>query len=451
MLRTVFLLVVSMSIAGSVAAAGVLLLKALLRDRLPARTGCYVWLVAIALFLLPLRQLVPGIPPSAAQSTVYNSSIINSVTLPQNTESAEPTTALQSPFRDIRTPLGVIWAAGMLLYFGAKAVSYRRFRRQILRGAMPCGKDTQDALVLAMKRTNCQSPVRLFCRVGVQTPLTFGVARPIILLPGEHIPPERLEMILTHELVHIRQHDLLYKLCSMLAAGIHWFNPFAHLMAADIDDACELRCDREVVRILGEERKKSYCELLIDTAILPCTSENGLFTASLGRRRKLIKRRVYSIMTANACRPALKAVIIACVVAASALGVACSPMVEIPDSTNVHIEDVPDVVDVSSTNDADNSTKPADDTLLCTVVEKYYTGDDPTPISVKTKTISLPTWMEEQEIGYSVESRYSGEGHTVVTYMLADVDEDANVPEWYHVQWQMTQERRLSEEPLDEI
>ena len=65
-------------------------------------------------------------------------------------------------------------------------------------------------------------------------PCTAGWIRPVILLPDEYSTwsRERLEVVLLHEMSHIRRMDIVPHLLSEVARVIYWFNPLVWLAAA---------------------------------------------------------------------------------------------------------------------------------------------------------------------------------------------------------------------------
>src|SRR5690554_4923310 len=61
-------------------------------------------------------------------------------------------------------------------------------------------------------------------------PFTFGWKKPIIVLPeGIKEDPEKLNMAIQHELVHIRRGDYLLQLALSVIESLFWFHPIVHL------------------------------------------------------------------------------------------------------------------------------------------------------------------------------------------------------------------------------
>jgi hypothetical protein len=79
----------------------------------------------------------------------------------------------------------------------------------------------------------------------VAMPCTSGWRRPVIILPESALDwdDERREMVLLHELAHIRRGDIMWHLIAQLAVAVHWFNPFvwaaARSMRADAERAAD--------------------------------------------------------------------------------------------------------------------------------------------------------------------------------------------------------------------
>ena len=75
-------------------------------------------------------------------------------------------------------------------------------------------------------------------------------AGPVILLPAaaSEWPAKRLEMVLTHELAHVRRRDLWWRLAGTLACCLYWFHPLAWWAAAQQRKESEMACDDQVLK-----------------------------------------------------------------------------------------------------------------------------------------------------------------------------------------------------------
>ncbi|MGH7574653.1 MAG: M56 family metallopeptidase, partial [Longimicrobiales bacterium] len=80
-------------------------------------------------------------------------------------------------------------------------------------------------------------------------PLTWGVLRPVVLLPASTAqwPAARLEAVLRHELAHVRRFDVLTQLIAEIACALHWFNPLVWLVAKRLRIEREMACDDDVI------------------------------------------------------------------------------------------------------------------------------------------------------------------------------------------------------------
>ena len=102
----------------------------------------------------------------------------------------------------------------------------------------------------------------------IVSPLTYGLFRPIILLPKgtDYNNIRHLNYVLTHELIHIKRLDVLYKWLLVLTLCIHWFNPIVWLFYRLANRDLELSCDEAVVKKYGESNKAEYALTLINLA-----------------------------------------------------------------------------------------------------------------------------------------------------------------------------------------
>ncbi|WP_342118224.1 class D beta-lactamase [Pseudoduganella sp. OTU4001] len=97
------------------------------------------------------------------------------------------------------------------------------------------------------------------------SPMLLGLFRPRLLLPrhlGGFDPLQR-ELIVEHEMTHLRRHDLQWMAAGVLLQTLLWFNPFMRLLRANLTWAQELGCDRDVLRGRPPAQRKAYAAALV--------------------------------------------------------------------------------------------------------------------------------------------------------------------------------------------
>ena len=217
--------------------------------------------------------------------------------------------------------MGVTAAVFAILYI----VSYRRFRR-----ALPLEGPAAEAWLQAHPT---KRKLSLRTLAGLSSPLTYGILRPVILLPEGLDPAEgEATYALEHEYIHARRLDALWKLLLALTVCVHWFNPFVWLMWFLANRDLELSCDEEVLRRFGTEQRGDYARALLameeKRALLPPLHSG--FGAGTTKERILA---IMKYKKATVLSVALAAVLVAAL-AACALGGAEKPQ-ETPEPTAV--------------------------------------------------------------------------------------------------------------------
>jgi hypothetical protein len=100
----------------------------------------------------------------------------------------------------------------------------------------------------------------------VNTPLTCGVLRPLILLPANALDWDeaQLKTVLLHESAHVRRRDCLAKYVTQASRALLWWNPLAWISAARLYHEQELACDEAVLS--AGVAPEDYAKALLDTA-----------------------------------------------------------------------------------------------------------------------------------------------------------------------------------------
>lgn len=164
--------------------------------------------------------------------------------------------------------LPLIWMIGSpltLLFLGLGLIGAERYRRQarvILSG------DIVDRCAKLASRIGVRQTVLVAFSERVISPVLIGILKPLILLPitaETGWTPAQLEIVLLHELAHVRRWDNLVNLIQRLAEGILFFQPAVWIVSRWLTLEREHCCDELVVRVTG--RAQDYATALAELAL----------------------------------------------------------------------------------------------------------------------------------------------------------------------------------------
>lgn len=188
--------------------------------------------------------------------------------------------------------LKFVWIAGAIGFAAYFIITYIRNIYKF-RESLPVDGSTAD---MWAARMGVRRKVRVRESDYINSPLTYGIARPVILMPAgsvDMIEEEQLGYIFAHELVHIKRFDSIAKIFVMAAVCVNWFNPFAWVMYVLVNRDIELSCDDAVVRRIENASRSDYAMTLVRFAEL---KETSIFAFnSFGK--SVLTERVNEIMT----------------------------------------------------------------------------------------------------------------------------------------------------------
>lgn len=157
----------------------------------------------------------------------------------------------------VGTPLAFVWLATGL-------VGGERLRRDSL--------VVDEGPLVAMGNRLAES-LRIRGRVAiavcdrVAAPVLVGIVRPLVLLPPSAITgwsPDEIEMVLLHELAHVRRWDNLVNLVQRVVEAVLFFHPAVWIVSTWVRRDRESCCDALVVARTGQPHR--YAETLVTLA-----------------------------------------------------------------------------------------------------------------------------------------------------------------------------------------
>src|SRR5688572_13163830 len=187
--------------------------------------------------------------------------------------------------------LRFLWVAGasvVLFRLIVGSLTIRRLRRHSLAVEGSSWDNILDDLraVFSLRR-----PVTL--RISTQTipPMTWGIFRPVVLLPATAMewPDSRRRLVLAHELAHVKRNDGIIQILLQAVCSLHWFNPIVWYAARRLRIERECACDDQVLK-LGADADDYADHLLQVARTLNPGSGLSLATVAMAHRSQLETR-----------------------------------------------------------------------------------------------------------------------------------------------------------------
>lgn len=285
----------------------------------------------------PQEDAVSVVPEQTRSEVVENSTQFEMTPIPDTDIEyieVKPSKSFSEIFFDM---LPVIWGVGIGVIAAFFGINYWKGIREF-RMSLPVENEFVNEW-LSSHQLRRNITIRQYdC---IHTPLTYGIFRPVILLPKESLEqsPSTLNFILAHEWVHIRRFDCVTKILLTAALCIHWMNPLVWVMYLLFNRDIELSCDETVLHLLGRNRRSDYALALIDME----EQKGGFASFASGFGRNAIEERIRAIMKmkkASLITILAAVVVVACVSILFATSAKNNPIdTELPSSESETVSD----------------------------------------------------------------------------------------------------------------
>ena len=244
----------------------VLLVRAIFKNRVPKRMVYTLWLVVLVKLCLPGTLVsLPVLPAEEAAAPVQR------VELPaQPLPAQQPAQAVTQPQTPVQQPVSpaqeaaeapakpltamhifqIVWAGGSALLglwlFGTWLVFTVRLHK-------------------SRRFLGRHGRTRIYVSSTVKSPCLTGLV-PAVYLTEDVLQTPETELILRHELTHLRHLDHLWSFCRTAAVIAYWWNPFIWLAAICSKRDAELACDEAVAAGLSDAQRLAYARTILAQA-----------------------------------------------------------------------------------------------------------------------------------------------------------------------------------------
>ena len=246
--------------------AAVLLVRAAFKNRVPKRLIYALWLVVLLKLCLPgtayALPLLPAEQTAAAQQTETPAQLAPAAQQPTQA-AAQPQTPAQQPASQpqeaakpaaamplVTEPVLVIWFCGSALLGLWLLLTWLVFTVRLCRSRRFLGR---------------RGRIRVYAAGSISSPCLAGLI-PAVYLTEDVVQTDAAELILRHELTHLRHLDPLWSFCRATAVTVYWWNPFVWLAAFVSGRDAELACDEAVAVKLSPAQRVAYARAILAQA-----------------------------------------------------------------------------------------------------------------------------------------------------------------------------------------
>ena len=441
--------VIYSSIVASFIAIVIIFLKFIFKNRFNANWHYYIWFIVI------LRLLIMELP--ASELSIFNfldtskvTNVIEDTSNPnyilENADiinSLEKSTAyINAEYKStdkffikqyLSDAIPIMWLLGFVIIISATILSYFIFLYKVNK----FGKVNSNKLDLILdeckENLNIKKKVKIYYSDIVSTPTVLGLIKKKILMPAnlENIlSNDEMIHILSHELCHIKRHDIEMNFLMMILQSIHWFNPILWMTFNKIKSDCEVACDELVLKSINKEKVKDYGETIIKLASLVKISKPvRLNLAAIDKKN--LKRRI--VMISKFKKKSIIITVISIIIIGAICFVCLTNPIDSTTSDNTTIEDT------TTDNSEDNKSEEVDkvkeeensqsesNTADVEKKESVKPATKPTNSSTSKKANDKVYKSKRHNISFTIPSSWEGkyiieetENEIMVCYILQD-------------------------------
>ncbi len=210
---------------------------------------------------------------TTASETIVSEAIISEIPLEaEATATATEGTALNISYTSFDNTLFYhllifIYLGGLFVTISVLLIQKYQYTKRLKNALLIEHNETINTLLREIN----MGQILVFTNDEIASPLVCGLFAPKIYLPTrmDFSNTELLRHILCHETMHIRRKDNWIKAVMLVTLCLHWFNPLVWIMSKYLASDLELACDEAVLRHYDKEDeiRKNYALSLLTMAI----------------------------------------------------------------------------------------------------------------------------------------------------------------------------------------
>lgn len=186
-----------------------------------------------------------------------------------------------------------LWLAGVIVMSGRVCLDWWQVRRLTWVGVEPLPAEWDARVNDLVRAFGVSRPVRVLRSTVVRVPAVIGWLRPVVLIPAAALAglsARQLELIIAHELAHIRRADYLVNLLQVFIETVLFYHPAVRWMSNRLRQERELCCDDAVIATCGDTL--TYAHALTELEV----QRQAGFQTALAANGGQLSKRIYRML-----------------------------------------------------------------------------------------------------------------------------------------------------------
>lgn len=313
-----------MALSGSTMTCLYLLVRCLLRKKLCAETYYLLAKAAVLYYLIPLpflktwyREFINAVIPKTQTA-------MKQITLRwTNYVVREEEKLYLNIYAKVQITVIAVWLLVAFLLLLIAVWEYIQAIRRFVKYADRNITESQKAVIESLRKEYRIRRHIVVCQgQDGEATMTFGVFRPIIFC-GRALDSHEAELLVRHEMVHIKRWDVLWKILIQFVKFLHWWNPIMWALYHDFEQISEWACDETAMQDRPEAEVKEYLRLMIEEARDPDKPKEAVlrWRAGFGYNAKILKGRMENLMSRKKWNRAAAGILVAVLAFANSMTV----------------------------------------------------------------------------------------------------------------------------------
>lgn len=189
-----------------------------------------------------------------------------------------------------------VWIGVAVLLLMKQCLEYFHKRIELKKVADACRSEVGVRIVERLRKEfHLKRRIDVLQVDSDNSPYTIGVFKPVVIITKK-LNEDELIWALRHELTHIAQGDVMFKLLLELVCCLYWFDRPLRKFKEYFFKICELSCDAGVTNGCTDEERVAYSKVLVKTA----TRKKGVIMSNaLADDEDIIQERIKIIMNSR--------------------------------------------------------------------------------------------------------------------------------------------------------